>query len=174
MNKNRLAVGCQTATNTNTNADGNTAVITNANAPLGLRGDNFDTPMKEAAPKRVLCVEDHEDTREMLFFLLRGEGFEVEVADSAREALEMARRRPFDLFILDVWLPHEDGNSLCRRLREFDPYAPVIVYSGAVFEADIEAARQAEADAFVGKPDNRELLEKVRYFLAAEQVLDGR
>jgi hypothetical protein len=45
---------------------------------------------------------------------------------------------------------------------------PVIVYSGAVFESDLEAARRAKADAFVGKPDNQALLEKVRFFLAAE------
>ena len=110
----------------------------------------------------------------MLAHLLCREGFEVEMTASAREALGMARRRPFDLFILDVCLPDEDGNSLCRRLRELDPYAPVIVYSGAVSASDVEAARQAEADAFVGKPDNQALLEKVRYFLVAEELVDGR
>lgn len=130
--------------------------------------------MKKANPRRILCVEDHEDTREILARLLSRDGFEVKTAASARAALEMARGRPFDLFILDVWLPDEDGNSLCRRLRELDPYAPVIVYSGAVSASDVEAARQAEADAFVGKPVNQALLEKVRYFLVAEELVDGR
>jgi len=117
---------------------------------------------------RILCVEDDEDTRTMLAYTLRGEGYEVETAGNAREALEHAQRQPFDLFIVDTWLPDENGNSLCRRLRESEPYTPVIVYSGAVRDSDRQAAERAEADAFVGKPEISALLERVRYFLGAE------
>jgi two-component system, OmpR family, alkaline phosphatase synthesis response regulator PhoP len=126
--------------------------------------------MKELPPKHILCVEDDEDTRSMLAYLLRLENYEVATAGSAGDALELAESKPFDLFILDVWLPDENGNSLCRRLRALDPYTPVIIYSGAVSDTDQQAAQQAEADAFVGKPDIKPLLETVRYFLAAKNL----
>ena len=101
----------------------------------------------------------------MLAHLLRKEGYGVKTAGNVREALELAQRQPFALFIIDTWLPDEDGNILCKKLRELDPYTPVIVYSGAVRDSDLQAAEQAEADAFVGKPEIFALLERVRYFL---------
>jgi DNA-binding response OmpR family regulator len=119
---------------------------------------------------RILSVEDDEDTRAMLASLMRKEGYEVEAAGEAREALELAQSQPFDLFIIDTWLPGENGNSLCRRIRAFAPHTPIIVYSGAVQDSDRKAAEQAEADAFVGKPEVVALLERVRYFLWAENL----
>ena len=117
---------------------------------------------------RILCVEGDEDIRFMLAYLLRDESHVVETVSNARAALQLAARQPFDLFIIDTWLPDIDGNSLCRRLREFEPYTPVIVYSGVVFAGDQQAAEQAEADAFVRKPEIFTLLERVRYFLGRE------
>ena len=115
--------------------------------------------------RRILCVEDHEDTRLMLTNLLEREGYEVMTAENAAEGLNLAKEDAFDLLIIDIWLPDESGNKLCRRVREFEPYTPIIVYSGAASEADQRNARLSEVDAFVAKPNIEELLEKVRYFL---------
>lgn len=115
--------------------------------------------------RRILCVEDHEDTRFMLTQLLEREGYYVIAAEDAALGLALTQTQDFDLLILDVWLPDEDGTKLCRKVREFDHYTPIIIYSGAVHESDRRKACEAEADEFVAKPDINELLQRVRYFL---------
>ena len=115
--------------------------------------------------RRVLCVEDHDDTRSMLTLVLERQGYFVLTAESATLGLALTQTQPFDLLIIDIWLPDEDGHKLCRRVREFDEYTPIVVYSGAARESDRHDAVVSEADAFVAKPDVNKLLETVRYFL---------
>jgi len=117
------------------------------------------------AQRRILCVEDHEDTRNMLTRLLEREGYYVIGAQDATLGLALAQMQPFDLLIIDIWLPDEDGHKLCLKVREFDQYTPIVVYSGAVSAADQQNTRQAEADAFVPKPDVGKLMETIKYFL---------
>jgi CheY-like chemotaxis protein len=52
----------------------------------------------EAVKPRILCTEDDVDTRDMIAIILGGEGFEVVCSESSQDALELARRKPFDLF----------------------------------------------------------------------------
>ena len=115
--------------------------------------------------RRILCVEDHEDTRSMLALLLEREGYYVIAVENATMGLLLAQTQTFDLLILDIWLPDGDGHKLCLRVREFDEYTPVVVYSGAASESDRRDAVVSEADAFVAKPDVSKLLETVKYFL---------
>jgi CheY-like chemotaxis protein len=115
--------------------------------------------------RRVLCVEDHEDTRNMLTLMLEREGYFVLTAENATLGLALAQTQPFDLLIIDIWLPDEDGHRLCRKVRQFDEYTPIVVYSGAARDSDREDAVVSEADAFVAKPDVNKLLETVKYFL---------
>jgi DNA-binding response OmpR family regulator len=115
--------------------------------------------------RRILCVEDHEDTRLMLTQLLEREGYYVIAAEGATQGLALAQTWPFDLLILDIWLPDGDGNKLCRMVREFDHYTPIVIYSGAVNEVEQQEAQSAEADAFVAKPNVDQLMERVKYFL---------
>ena len=117
------------------------------------------------ARRRILRVEDHEDTRFMLTQLLEQAGYYVIAAEDAALGLALTQTQTFDLLILDVWLPGGNGLALCRKVREFDHYTPIIIYSGAAQESDQRNACLAEADAFVAKPDVDELIERVRYFL---------
>ena len=72
------------------------------------------TPSSKPA---ILIVEDDPNLRIGLQDNLQDEGYEVAAAASAAEADTLLRSRTFDLLILDVMLPGEDGYSLCRRLR---------------------------------------------------------
>jgi len=80
---------------------------------------------------RILCVEDNRDSREMIATLLRETNSEYEVVavETAAEALDIAGRTPFDLYILDIWLPGMDGVELCRRLRERGIREPIMFFS---------------------------------------------
>jgi CheY-like chemotaxis protein len=119
----------------------------------------------ESTKRHILCVEDDEETSYLLVQFLRQRGYDAQSAESAEEALALAHHESFSLYIIDSWLPAEGGTSLCRMLREFDPYTPIIIYSGLALEADGQEALHAGANVLVAKPDVKNLLEAVRSFL---------
>ena len=101
---------------------------------------------------RILCTEDNPDTRELLAFLLESEGFEVVCADSAADALELAKTQAFDLLLVDSWMPGLSGVELTEQLREFGLKTPILFYSGAARDQDKEDARLAGAQGYLVKP----------------------
>ena len=101
---------------------------------------------------RILYAEDHEDTRELVAFLLTQNNCEIVTANSYDHALLLARTDSFDLYILDNWLPDRSGVDLCLRLREIDPKTPILFYSGAAFEADKKRALSSGAQEYLTKP----------------------
>ena len=123
----------------------------------------------EAAPSegidldsRILLVEDHEDTRECLVFLLAHSKYQVETASTIREALKLVETRPFGLFIFDSMLPDGSGVELCRSVRRFNQRTPIIFYSGLAHETDISLALGSGAQAYLVKPiDLTELIESI-------------
>ena len=84
---------------------------------------------------RVLLVEDDPGISEPLARALRREGYEVDVREDGRAALEGARERP-DLVVLDLGLPHLDGLEVCRRLRLLRGDLPVLMLTARGDEED--------------------------------------
>lgn len=117
--------------------------------------------------RQILCVEDDEDTCYMLTQLFKTLDYEVSTAASVQDALEVVQEKSFSLYILDARFNGASGMSVCRRIRELHPSVPVIIYSGAVFESDRQAALDAGADAFVPKPRIDMLLEIVQQLLGS-------
>ena len=122
---------------------------------------------------QILCVEDDEDTCELMTYILSQEDFDVSSADTVEKAFQLAKTEKFALYILDDWLPDGNGTDLCRKIKEFDKTAPVIFYSGAARAADIEAAMEAGADEYLVKPNGWDkLLETVHRLVesGAQQI----
>ena len=113
------------------------------------------------ARKRILCVEDDEDSRDMMHFLLGEYGYEPVVAASVSDALERARSGGLALCILDQWFIESNGIELCQQIRAFDSDMPIVFYSGAGYEADIKKGLDAGAHAYVVKPDIDRLKETI-------------
>jgi DNA-binding response OmpR family regulator len=113
---------------------------------------------------RVLCVDDDEDSREMLVILLRLAFIEAKAVGTAAQALSLIEVEHFDLFLLDAWLPEIDGFELCRRMRALDPHIPILFFSGAAYETDKRKGIEAGADAYVTKPDIYQLVGSVKQF----------
>lgn len=109
--------------------------------------------MSSVTRKRILCVDDDEDTRRMMDVLLGEYGYEPVIAASVSDALEKARSGGLALCILDHWITEGDGVELCRQIRAFDPYTPIMFYSGAAYQADIRSGLAAGAQAYLVKPD---------------------
>jgi DNA-binding response OmpR family regulator len=108
--------------------------------------------------RRVLCVEDDEDTCKMLSSLLGLINCETASAATAAEALDKIASERFDLYLLDNWLPGGSGVELCRKIRETDTSTPIIFYSGAALESEREEALAAGAQAYLVKPVDVSLL----------------
>lgn len=112
--------------------------------------------------RRVLCVEDHEDTRFMLTNLLREEDCDVQLVSSITEALRQVEDEAYDLFILDKQLPDGNGIDLCRELRRKFPQTPIIMYVATGYESDQRESFLAGATDYVSKPGVVELIEAIR------------
>jgi len=115
---------------------------------------------------RVLCVDDHHDTSEMLQLLLAEENYEVHTAATMEEACRLAEKFSFDLYVLDKRLPDGTGLELCERLNLLSPGVPCIFYSGDAYEIHRREAMAAGAAAYVAKPNIEALISAVHDLLA--------
>lgn len=115
------------------------------------------------SPKRILCIEDHADTCDLLTFLLGKEGYNAKCAASRREAL--AESGVFDLYVIDHGLPDGDGFELCRSIRQRQPGAKVVIYSASADSAHHKAAYAAGANAYVNKPHLTHLAQTIKELL---------
>ena len=102
----------------------------------------------------ILFVDDNPDICELVQLVLQAAGFRVSTADNTAAALRLAASERFDGLLLDYWLPDLTGIDLCRRIRAFDQTTPILICSGAVTQADKEAALLAGAQGYVSKPFN--------------------
>ncbi len=115
---------------------------------------------------RVLVVDDEPYITDLLGAALRFEGFEVDVAATGSEAVDMARRQVHDLVLLDVMLPDIDGAEVCRRLRAGGVGVPVLFLTARDATEDKVAGLQAGADDYVTKPFSLdELVARIRAVL---------
>ena len=118
--------------------------------------------------KRILVVEDEEDSRRILRDLLTSADYEIVEAENGEEALTAAAKQRPDLILMDIHLPIMDGYEATRRIKA-DPtltHVPVIAVTSYSLSGDKEKARAAGCDDFVPKPFSpRQLLAKIRQIL---------
>jgi len=114
---------------------------------------------------RIVVVEDEPDLRDAVAEYLGANGYDVLTAENAAAMRELAGREPFDLAILDIAMPGEDGLSLGRWLRAEYP-AGIIYASAAGTSIDRVVGLELGADDYLVKPyELRELLARVRSVL---------
>jgi CheY-like chemotaxis protein len=108
----------------------------------------------------ILVVEDSPDNMKLVAWALEDEGYAFEGANSAEEGLELLRRRPFDLVLMDVSLPGIDGKEATRRIRSDPALAglPVIAVTAHAIKGEAEAILASGVDALITKPIDETLL----------------
>src|SRR6478752_7736267 len=100
----------------------------------------------------VLIVDDEPGVRSALSGVLRDEGYQVDAVESGEACLELLGRQPFDVVVLDVWLPGMDGLATLTRMRERQVESQVVIISGhGSVEAAVRAIKMGAFD-FVEKP----------------------
>jgi len=115
---------------------------------------------------RILVVDDDQRLRDLLVRYLGGEGYEVKaVADAAGMDKQLSRER-YDLVVLDLMLPGEDGLAICRRLRAQTVAPAIVMLTAKGDEVDRIVGLEMGADDYLPKPFNpRELLARINAVL---------
>ena len=101
---------------------------------------------------RVLVIEDEVRMARLVKRALEEEGHAVDVAGDGPDGLWMATENPYAAIVLDVMLPGFDGFELCRRLREADVWAPVLMLTARDQVGDRVRGLDAGADDYLVKP----------------------
>jgi two-component system OmpR family response regulator len=115
--------------------------------------------------QRILVVDDDPGLRELLDGYLRDSGFEVQTVPDGEAMGAELTRTPFDLIVLDLMLPGEDGLTLCRRLRAHST-VPILMLTARGDEFERVLGLEMGADDYLAKPFSpRELLARIRSIL---------
>jgi two-component system, OmpR family, phosphate regulon response regulator OmpR len=124
------------------------------------------TMTMSAIPHKVLVVDDDLRLRDLLKRYLSEQGFAVDtVPDGSAMDRQMARVR-YDLVVLDLMLPGEDGFALCRRLRAADATVGIVMLTARGGDVDRIAGLETGADDYLAKPFNpRELVARINAVL---------
>jgi DNA-binding NtrC family response regulator len=120
----------------------------------------------------ILVVDDEEIMREILEALLTREGYDVRLASSGEEGLELARSLPLDAAIVDVMMPGMDGITLLDELKKLDDDLPVLMITAFASVENAIAAMKRGAFDYITKPfKNDEVLVVVRNALERRQLM---
>ena len=109
---------------------------------------------------QILHVDDDPDIRLLISASLQDFGYVVATAGTMAEALALAEKIKFDLFILDVRLPDGNGIDLCREVNQLQPGKPVLYYSAYASDEEQEAALSIAGDAYLKKPVSAAVLQQ--------------
>jgi two-component system phosphate regulon response regulator OmpR len=115
---------------------------------------------------KILIVDDDSRLRELLNRYLIGQGFTVKAVDNATNMDKALSRELYDLIVLDLMLPGEDGLSICRRLRNTENHVAIIMLTAKGDEVDRIVGLEMGADDYLPKPFNpRELVARIHAVL---------
>jgi len=106
--------------------------------------------------RRILVVDDDGEMRDAVAQILRGAGYEVELADDGNTAIEMQRARPADVLITDVFMPSRDGLETIQYFRDRYPELGIIAMTGGSptgrIDEYLRVAQVAGANTTLRKP----------------------
>ena len=126
-----------------------------------------------AAPLRILVVDDEPPIRKLLRMGLTADGYQTLEASNAKTALDLLSQSP-DLIILDLGLPDADGHDLLTMIRARNESVPIVVLSSRGDEAGKVQALDLGADDYVTKPFGMdELLARMRAALRHQLQIHG-
>jgi len=102
--------------------------------------------------KRILIVDDDRDILESLQMLLKAKGYEIETAETGKEALDKFRTPSFDLALLDVKLPDMEGTEVLARIQSSSSNTVKIMITGSASTKDMIESLSHGADGYILKP----------------------
>ena len=131
--------------------------------------------MNQKTRYRILVVDDDARLRELLSRYLQEQGFAVKAVGDAPMMDRALHREHYDLIVLDLMLPGEDGLAICRRLRAAEEQIPIIMLTAKGDDVDRIVGLEMGADDYLAKPFNpRELVARIQAVMRRQpQTLPG-
>jgi len=129
-------------------------------------------------PRKVLVVEDNEDSRELVVKVLKNKGYLVIAAVDGEEAVEKAIAEKPDLILLDISLPKLDGYEVAKKLKCLEEFQeiPIVALTAHAMKGDREKVIVAGFEGYITKPINvRELPDQLKSYIRGkrESILSG-
>jgi two-component system cell cycle response regulator DivK len=128
--------------------------------------------------RTILLIEDKEQNRYLVTYLLERAGYRVVAAPDGPRGLEMARQTPPDMILLDIQLPLMDGYAVARALRQMDALraVPIVAVTSYAMVGDREMALAAGCNGYLEKPIDPEtfVAEIARFGLPAPMRAEVR
>ncbi len=123
---------------------------------------------------KIFLVEDDLSFGSVLKSYLEINDFTVEWVDDGKYAVDHFRKGMFDICILDVMLPHVDGFTIAREIRQINNLVPVVFLTAKKLKEDVLTGYDAGGDDYITKPfDTEILLAKIRAILARREYQSG-
>jgi two-component system cell cycle response regulator DivK len=123
---------------------------------------------KEGLPKKILIVDDNQDSRELAVKILKKVGYQMIEAADGEDALEKANTENPDIILMDISIPKIDGYEVTRRLKSQVSFkdTPIIALTAHAMKGDKEKAMEAGCEGYISKPiDIHELPNQIKSYL---------
>jgi CheY-like chemotaxis protein len=111
--------------------------------------------------KRILVVDDDQVVGKSFERVLTNKGYRVDTALSGREAFEKYAGADFDMVFTDLRMPGQDGLEVARRIKEMNPWLPIVVVTGYATQQAEESAKAIGVAEFIQKPLTPSIIEEV-------------
>jgi two-component system cell cycle response regulator DivK len=132
-----------------------------------MNGETMED-IKRGLPKKILVVDDNQDSRELVVKVLKNKGYQMVEAIDGEEAVEKAIAQMPDLILLDISIPKLNGYEVTRILKgkEECKNIPVVALTAHAMKGDRTKALEAGCEGYITKPINvRELAAQVKSFI---------
>jgi CheY-like chemotaxis protein len=135
------------------------------NTPPSAQQQQTGSPLPEQRPLRILMVEDNRINQKVMLHLLKRVGYQTDVADSGLAALEALERQPYDVVLMDLYMPEMDGLETTRLIRRRLPETRqpcIIAMTASEWQDERDQCLEAGMDDYyIGKPAQKEILADV-------------
>ena len=115
--------------------------------------------------KKILLVDDEPDVVKMLAYRLKHAGYDVVTALNGKEALDVLKKEPVDLMMLDMLMPVMDGKETCKNIKQDEKLKnlPIIILTASITTPPEELQKQMDVAGVLIKPcDPTEMLSKIK------------
>jgi two-component system cell cycle response regulator DivK len=142
-----------------------------------MNGETMED-IKKGLPKKILVVDDNQDSRELVVKVLKNKGYEMVEAVDGEEAVERSVAEKPDLILLDISIPKLNGYEVARILKNREEFKdiPIVALTAHAMKGDRMKALEAGCEGYITKPINvRELPAQVKSFIKGrwESMYDG-
>ncbi len=132
---------------------------------------------KRVIPKKILIVEDNQDSRELVIKILKNKGYQMIEAIDGEEAIQKAISEKPNLILMDISIPKLDGYEVTKRLKSIEEFKdiPIVALTAHAMKGDREKFISAGFEGYISKPINiHELPKQIRDYLRGkwESILD--